>query len=526
MVIAAGCFFAWTHARMTPENLCSAEITNTADDAAIIYALNPSAANDLLAALNGTPVSSIPDRSRCVYQLLLRHKLLYSKKYTLYFFDDGGVFMEDSITKQISRLENSNLLHSLELFDSQYPFRDPPAVKWFSGSETASKEEFLPQEEITRWHYKKHDGQWYPSAFKPREIIRANAASASGNYISFVAGIQPDVIHVSAQDDATGEMVLDRTLKNTEIPLPQDDGTYRFRIDMEWNDGAKPYRGTYSCEFVRIIDLPPALEFSAKTVTQGDVITVRMHNVNENETPVLEQLLFKPFILYKGDSGYTGYLPTNYATSPGEYKIRYGVEGGRLAEDYITIRARDFRIQRLTIDPAVESSTRNDAAYAQYNKYFNPVRQTSEDTLYYSEPFVIPAAGRLTTEFGETRYVNGAPTSYRHSGLDIAASQGTPVYAANRGKVVLSMFLTLTGNTVVIDHGQGLFSVYFHMHALRTESGSIVERGQQIGTVGTTGFSTGSHLHFTMSILERNIEPGYFLAGEPITYGNYKDYLK
>jgi murein DD-endopeptidase MepM/ murein hydrolase activator NlpD len=63
------------------------------------------------------------------------------------------------------------------------------------------------------------------------------------------------------------------------------------------------------------------------------------------------------------------------------------------------------------------------------------------------------------------------------------------------------MFLTLTGNTVVIDHGQGLFSVYFHMHTLDVEQNSIVERGQQIGTVGSTGFSTGPHLHFTMSDL-------------------------
>jgi murein DD-endopeptidase MepM/ murein hydrolase activator NlpD len=121
--------------------------------------------------------------------------------------------------------------------------------------------------------------------------------------------------------------------------------------------------------------------------------------------------------------------------------------------------------------------------------------------------------------------VNDAPTSFRHSGLDIAAPTGTPIVATNNGRVTLSMDLILTGNTIVIDHGQGLFSVYYHMHERFVEEGHLVERGETIGTVGSTGFSTGPHLHFTMSYYRHNLEPGYFLVGEPITFENAHRYL-
>lgn len=104
------------------------------------------------------------------------------------------------------------------------------------------------------------------------------------------------------------------------------------------------------------------------------------------------------------------------------------------------------------------------------------------------------------------RYVNDALTSYRHSGTDYAVPKGTPVKAPNNGRVNLSMFLTLTGNTVVIDHGLGLFSVYFHMDSLNVEKGQMVVKGDSIGTVGSTGFSTGPHLHYTTSIGKVNFD--------------------
>ena len=113
------------------------------------------------------------------------------------------------------------------------------------------------------------------------------------------------------------------------------------------------------------------------------------------------------------------------------------------------------------------------------------------------------------------RYVNDSITSYRHSGLDIAIDRGTPIMATNSGVVNLAQQLILTGNTIVIDHGLGIFSTYFHMDSLNVENGQMVTKGDIIGTVGSTGFSTGPHLHWTMSYYRTNLDP-YLFIKKPI----------
>lgn len=517
-IIVVGGYFAWTCVRMSPDNLPRVEIINPEKEVKE-YALDFSSAGKLLADLDGTSESSVPEQDCPVYRLILHHKLGYIKKYDIIFANNFKAYVRDLRTGRTILAENPLFLHNHEGFDGLYPYRKHPVTQWFIESEL-----FFPKKESLRWSYKKRDNNWYDAVYEPGEAINTVKVTSPSSSIIFKTDIEPDTVYLSIFHEE-GRVLPEQPLENKSVPISvpiiKKDGLYRYLVSMEWSDGSKPYKGKYTCEFDLEVDLPYTFTFSSKTAVQGEVITIRVLNANEDETPLLKQKLFKPFKLYKNGTDYTGHLPTNYQTSPGDHNIQYGIENGALSEDTITIKARDFHIQHLNIDSEVESSTRNNAAYAKYNKYFKPVRLTSAGKPYYSDTFVFPATGRLTTEFGETRYVNGAPTSYRHSGLDIAAPRGTPVYAANRGRVVLAMFLTLTGNTAVIDHGQGLFSIYFHMHTLAAEQGSIVERGQQIGTVGSTGFSTGPHLHFTMSIFEQNIEPGYFLTGWPVTYENY-----
>jgi len=283
-------------------------------------------------------------------------------------------------------------------------------------------------------------------------------------------------------------------------------------------------RGGYKASFALRVELPPEYVMP-ETITQGEMATFYFRRLPPGGKPVLElNMDFQPQF-FPLEDGYVTYLPTHYGTAAGEYRLVYGLEGEALEESVLVILPRQFHVQHLSIDPSIEAATRNDAAYEQFARFYPKSRETSAEERLYSEPFLTPVPGQLTTEFGQTRYVNNAPTSSRHSGLDIAAPAGTPVLAVNSGRVTLSMELTLTGNTVVIDHGQGLFSVYYHMHELMAEEGSLVERGAQIGTVGSTGFSTGPHLHLIISYYQFNLEPGYFLVGEPITFENYHRFL-
>jgi len=108
--------------------------------------------------------------------------------------------------------------------------------------------------------------------------------------------------------------------------------------------------------------------------------------------------------------------------------------------------------------------------------------------------------------FGQRRIYNKSYTSI-HQGVDIAAPWGSPVRASNSGRVVLASSLYLSGRTVIIDHGQGVFSLYGHFSQILVKRGDLVKKGQVIARVGNTGRSTGPHVHWGVRILDSRVDP-------------------
>lgn len=342
---------------------------------------------------------------------------------------------------------------------------------------------------------------------------------------------QPDQVALRLLDSDSGQVVLERVLEGkaelAKLPLPKQNGNFTYELTMRWSPGQNPYQGKYVLAIPVTVKVPAQFIFSAERLEQGQLLEITAYYAGDPEDVIFEQSIYDKFRWFSEDGSLRGYLPTNYNVKPGTYPIKYGVKSqGTEETQLIEILEHKYHIQYLTVNTKTEAETRNDDAYAEYNKYYIPVRNQSEPSRYYTESFLLPVKGRLSTEFGETRYVNDQPTSYRHLGLDIAAPSGTEVVASNRGKVVLARSFLLTGNTVMIDHGEGLFSVYHHLLNISVKTGDIAERGQKIGEVGSTGFSTGAHLHFMISYYNANLEPGYFLVGQPITYENYKEYLQ
>lgn len=114
---------------------------------------------------------------------------------------------------------------------------------------------------------------------------------------------------------------------------------------------------------------------------------------------------------------------------------------------------------------------------------------------------------RVTSPFGTRRSYNGGPVSGFHTGIDLGGEEGTPVYAPARGRVALSEALTVRGNVVVIDHGVGVFSGFFHLAQLLVQKGQMVEAGDLIGYLGNTGLSSGAHLHWEMRVAGIAVDP-------------------
>jgi murein DD-endopeptidase MepM/ murein hydrolase activator NlpD len=171
---------------------------------------------------------------------------------------------------------------------------------------------------------------------------------------------------------------------------------------------------------------------------------------------------------------------------------------------------------RRQVDPSADDLKRIAREQDIINRTFSAWSEPGPDDLRFD----LPAPGRFSSAFGLRRFFNNQPRQ-PHSGLDIAAPAGTPVTAPAAGSVIETGNYFFNGNTVFIDHGQGLVSMYNHLSRIEVQKGARVTRGQRIGAIGKTGRVTGAHLHWTVSLNNARVDPMLFLspaaqAGAPI----------
>lgn len=125
--------------------------------------------------------------------------------------------------------------------------------------------------------------------------------------------------------------------------------------------------------------------------------------------------------------------------------------------------------------------------------------------------FILPASGRLSSPFGLKRFFNQQARK-PHSGLDIAAAKGSPIFAPADGIIIDTGHYFFNGNTLLVDHGQGLISGYFHLNKTLVDIGDEVTQGQQIAEIGATGRVTGPHLHWNVYLNNTKVDPAFFIG--------------
>jgi hypothetical protein len=176
-------------------------------------------------------------------------------------------------------------------------------------------------------------------------------------------------------------------------------------------------------------------------------------------------------------------------------------------ECFFYVAKEDFPVQRLTLpESQVTLSEKNLKRYHHERGLVKKAFARGADDKIWSGGFMQPVEGRISTPFGVRRFLNGKPRS-SHSGIDIAVPKGTPVAAAARGKVALTGDHFFSGNSVFIDHGMGIFTMYFHLSSIDVQPGERVDIGQTIGRAGSTGRSTGPHLHWGVRVRDQRIDP-------------------
>ncbi len=263
---------------------------------------------------------------------------------------------------------------------------------------------------------------------------------------------------------------------------------------------------------------PPVLTLKSKSTSafQGDTLPLFIQ-----ADEVLEELqgeLFEKnliFFSYAGNKEYFRSLigiPVLERAKSFKFTLRaIDLAGNEASVNVtVTITAKKFHQEQITLTPQKAglltdyTAIRND--YKKINAAYNIVssRQLWKDT------FIRPASGRISSPFGEQRVFNTTVYSV-HRGIDIANKAGTPIYAANHGVVVLAEKLHLYGNTVIIDHGQGVHTMYAHMQKLTVTKNSKIEKGHLIGYMGDTGLTTGAHLHWEMRVNNLAVNPDQWI---------------
>jgi len=249
------------------------------------------------------------------------------------------------------------------------------------------------------------------------------------------------------------------------------------------------------------------LKLSSATTSQGSLLLAEISGVKPSRE-ISAEWDGRPIPVWRE----TPNSPTLHALlgvdlekAPGRYewKISWSAADGKplACSLAITVRTGKFPTERLTVEKQfVQPDPEQQKRAEEDQKKMKAIYNTVTPEVLWKGKFVMPLKGVTTGgNFGRRRVLNGETRS-PHAGVDFPAAAGTPVYAAQSGKVVLAENLYYSGNTVVIDHGFGIYTLYAHLSEIEVKAGDPVEASDEIGKVGATGRVTGPHLHWGLTI--------------------------
>ncbi len=244
---------------------------------------------------------------------------------------------------------------------------------------------------------------------------------------------------------------------------------------------------------------------------QGQFFSVTVAGVSAQ--PMLNVMDRSLRMFRHADSLWRAFVPVENMTPPGIYTLffRNNKEEQRLE---VAVTPNNRPVQKIHLD---SSKTGLHATEIEKSRVKVALHTETSEQLFMGV-FRRPVSGRTSSLFGLQRSYNGGPVEGYHKGIDISAPQGTPVQCTASGKVILTGAVEegflVHGNTVIIDHGQGVVSVYLHLSSIAVHEGQSVEAGEILGNVGHTGISTAPHLHWGFYLYGTSVDPELFEGHE------------
>ena len=212
------------------------------------------------------------------------------------------------------------------------------------------------------------------------------------------------------------------------------------------------------------------------------------------------------------DGNNLGLMPVSVKDSPGPAEIEFlSKDGSALTSEKFVVRATRFPSENVRLSPDIEALHSTPEEIQLLTSFRNEI----SDSRFWQDPFAPPVDGCVTSPFGVKRLHNGKPTGEFHGGVDQRTPAGEEIRAIADGKIIFAKQFNVLGNAVGIDHGQGLGSMYLHMTKLAVAEGALVKKGDVFGYAGSTGRSTGPHLHWVLYANGVNVNPAQWVKLSP-----------
>ncbi len=241
---------------------------------------------------------------------------------------------------------------------------------------------------------------------------------------------------------------------------------------------------------------------SKRVVYQGDVFTIVVKGSVESIDGLFSG---KRLNFYPSKDSYKAIAGVDLLKEEGIYPLEININGKRELF-HIRVKRKDYGLQRLRLPENMVNLSPEDEMRALNEKKMLDEIWLKESERLWRDGFVMPLRGRVITPFGLKRIINGVERS-PHTGVDISGVEGEEILSPNDGIVVFQGDLFFGGKSLVIDHGGGIYSMFFHLKSVLVKEGERVRRSQVIGLVGSTGRSTGPHLHWGVRIQGERVDP-------------------
>ena len=338
--------------------------------------------------------------------------------------------------------------------------------------------------------------------------------------LDLVYNVQPDYLQVQISNQE--EVLFNDLYSNMSSFKFTESGVLNVKLQAKWyEDSTRTSYGEAYYDFTVNVTAPAIFELGTDQIEHGDFVVITGKNVEDGSEINFSSspdIGYNPVFFRDGSNVYA-LVPISYTVDYSS-SVKFTIEcQGNTSELELAVKSKTYRAQNYNISVELISQYRDGNATAAFAEGMAPYFANKETQRYFSGNLIYPASSlknlnSVKTGYGVYRTLTATGTQYRHDGVDFMVGATDSALAAYGGKVIFAGQQTMSGRTVVIDHGYGLKTLYAHLNSISVSEGDIVEQGQEIGIVGNTGFTDTTMLHFGMYVFNVPVCPYNYFDSE------------